>query len=60
MVGGNVKSLMAGSAVLSLPLVGHGDISPGSHLVEVCRLELTWRGEPVVVTVHLPPTADPS
>lgn len=60
MVGGNVKSLMAGSAVLSLPLVGHGDIFPGSHLVEVCRLELTWRGEPVVVTVHLPPTADPS
>lgn len=55
MVGGNIKSLMAGAAVLSLPLVGHGDISPGSHLVEVCRLDLTWRGEPVVVTVHLPP-----
>lgn len=55
MVGGNIKSLMAGHAVLSLPLVGHGDISPGSHLVEVCRLDLTWRGEPVLVTVHLPP-----
>ena len=55
MVGGNIKSLMAGAAALSLPLVGHGDISPGSHLVEVCRLDLTWRGEPVVVTVHTPP-----
>ena len=43
------------TAVLSLPLVGHGDISPGSHLVEVCRLDLPWRGEPVVVTVHTPP-----
>lgn len=57
MVGGNIKSLMAGAAALSLPLVGHGDISPGSHLLEVCRLDLTWRGEPVLVTVHVPPAA---
>lgn len=55
MVGGNIKSLMGGPSVLSLPLVGSGDLSPGSHLVELCCLDLTWRGDPVRVTVHVPP-----
>ncbi|TIC78623.1 chemotaxis protein CheX [Nocardioides sp. GY 10127] len=53
-VGGNVKSLMPGPSVLSLPLVGHGDIAPTSDLQPVRRLDLLWRGEPVVVVVHVP------
>jgi chemotaxis protein CheX len=59
MVGGNIKSLMDGPATLSLPLVGSGDLTPGSHLVQACALDLVWRGEPVSVTVHVPPTSVP-
>jgi len=55
MVGGNVKSLAASTASLSLPLVGHGDLTPASHLDEVVRLDLTWLGDPVRVSVHTPP-----
>ncbi|MDO9494266.1 MAG: chemotaxis protein CheX [Nocardioides sp.] len=51
MIGGNVKSLMPGPSVLSLPLVARGTIASPSDLTEVARLDLTWAGAPLRVTV---------
>ncbi|CAB4712431.1 MAG: chemotaxis protein CheX [Actinobacteria bacterium] len=53
-IGGNVKSLMAGPSTLSLPLVAQGAISTTSHLEEACRVDLTWSGDPLRVTVCVP------
>ncbi|MEV5001587.1 chemotaxis protein CheX [Nocardioides sp. LML1-1-1.1] len=54
MVGGNLKSLMPGPSVLSLPAVAAGRAVFASDVVEVCRLDLAWRGGPVRVCVHVP------
>ncbi|TWG98631.1 chemotaxis protein CheX [Nocardioides sp. J9] len=54
MVGGNVKSLMPGPSVLSLPSVAAGRAAFASDVVEVCRLDVAWRGGPVRVCVHVP------
>lgn len=54
MVGGNIKSLMPGPSVLSLPTVAAGRAVFASDVAEVCRLDLSWRGAPVRVCVHVP------
>lgn len=54
MVGGNVKSLMPGPSVLSLPTVAAGRAAFASDVSEVCRLDLAWRGGPVRVCIHVP------
>ncbi|NYG57027.1 chemotaxis protein CheX [Nocardioides perillae] len=53
MVGGNVKSLMPGPSTLSLPVVAVGRVARPSDAVEACRVEASWLGEPVVVSVHV-------
>ncbi|KAA1417712.1 chemotaxis protein CheX [Nocardioides humilatus] len=54
MIGGNVKSLMPGPSSLSLPAVAAGRAVFPSDAHEVARLDLTWTGEPVRITVHCP------
>jgi len=54
MIGGNVKSLMPGHSVLSLPAVAAGRAVFPSDTSEVARLDLLWTGQPVRVTVHCP------
>lgn len=54
MVGGNLKSLMPGPSVLSLPAVAAGRAVFASDVAEVCRLDLAWRGDPLRVCVHVP------
>ncbi len=53
MIGGFIKSLAPGPSALSLPLVlsGRDTHASAPDTVPVCRAALTWRGEPVVVTV---------
>jgi len=53
MIGGNVKSLMPGPSVLSLPVVAAGRVARPSDSVEACRLDATWAGSPLVVSVHV-------
>ena len=53
MIGGNVKSLMPGPSVLSLPVVAAGRVARPSDSVEVCRLDATWAASPLVVSVHV-------
>ena len=53
MIGGNVKSLMPGPSVLSLPVVAAGRVARPSDTVEVCRLDASWAGTPLLVTVHV-------
>jgi len=53
MIGGNVKSLMPGPSVLSLPVVAAGRVARPSDNVEVCRLDVTWAGAPLLVSVHV-------
>ncbi|MBS42776.1 MAG: hypothetical protein CMH83_06355 [Nocardioides sp.] len=57
MVGGNIKSLHHGTAMLSLPWVGYGEDAPPPLLRETCRLDLTWRGLPLRVLVHVSASA---
>ncbi len=59
-IGGNVKSLMAGPSKLSLPLVARGPMSSSSSLIEACRLDLGWRGHVLTVSVSVPahPTSE--
>jgi chemotaxis protein CheX len=52
MVGGNVKSLLPGPSALTLPMVSLG--GGALHLpssTEAVRLDLSWYGEPVRVSV---------
>lgn len=50
MVGGNVKSMLPGPSVLSLPAVVHGQLAvPGAQVVREVRL--TWRNEPLTVSL---------
>lgn len=53
MIGGNVKSLMPGPSVLSLPVVAAGRVARPSDATEVCRVDAWWCGAPVQVTVHV-------
>jgi chemotaxis protein CheX len=53
MIGGNVKSLMPGPSVLSLPVVAAGRVARSSDTTEVCRLDAWWAGSPLQVCVHL-------
>ncbi len=52
MVGGNIKSLMPGPSVLSLPVVSAGRVAHSTDTVEVCSSDLRWAGLPMKVTVH--------
>jgi chemotaxis protein CheX len=53
MIGGNVKSLMPGPSVLSLPVVAAGRVARSSDTTEVCRVDASWAGAPVQVCVHV-------
>ena len=53
MIGGNVKSLMPGPSVLSLPVVAAGRVARSSDATEVCRLDAWWAGSPLQVSVHV-------
>ncbi|HWJ81090.1 MAG TPA: chemotaxis protein CheX [Nocardioides sp.] len=55
MVGGNVKSLMPGPSVLSLPSVAAGRAAFSSDASEVARVDVTWAEQPVRVCVHVVP-----
>jgi chemotaxis protein CheX len=54
MIGGNIKSLMAGPSVLSLPSVAAGRAVFSSDVAEACRVDVSWRGAPVRVSIHVP------
>jgi chemotaxis protein CheX len=50
MVGGNVKSMLPGPSLLSLPLVVQGVLSvPGAQVVRT--VQLIWRAEPLTVSL---------
>ena len=50
MVGGNVKSMLPGPSVLSLPSVVQGQLSvPGAQVVR--QVQLAWRTQPLVVSL---------
>jgi chemotaxis protein CheX len=53
MIGGNVKSLMPGPSVLSLPVVAAGRMARPSDATEVCRVDAWWAGSPLQVCVHV-------
>jgi chemotaxis protein CheX len=55
MVGGNIKSLMPGPSVLSLPAVAAGRAAHPSGASEVARFDGVWAGQPVRVAVHVIP-----
>ena len=52
MIGGNIKSLMPGPSVLTIPIVAAGHAAHASSNVQVARFDGIWDGEPVRVTVH--------
>ena len=49
-VGGNVKAALPGPSTLGLPEVGAAPTVRNSE--DVCRIEVLWRGEPLVVSVQ--------
>ena len=58
-VGGNVKAALPGPSTLGLPQVGAAPAVRNPE--DVCRLEVLWRGQPLVVSVQgaLPPLSTP-
>lgn len=54
-IGGNVKTLLNGSGVLSLPVTARGAVAPESKAVEICRVEASYAGHLVAVTVRVIP-----
>ncbi|RBY97331.1 chemotaxis protein CheX [Blastococcus sp. TF02-8] len=54
-VGGSVKAALPGPSGLSLPQVGHAPLV--RNPVDVCRVDVLWRGEPLTISVQgaLPP-----
>ena len=58
-VGGNVKAALPGPSTLGLPEVGQAPAV--RHPDDVCRLDVLWRGRPLVVSVQgtLPPLSTP-
>ncbi|MDH2414637.1 chemotaxis protein CheX [Nocardioides sp. CER19] len=55
MIGGNIKSLMPGPSVLSLPAVAAGRAAHPSGAAEVARFDGVRAGQPVRVAVHVIP-----
>jgi chemotaxis protein CheX len=55
MVGGNVKSLLPGPSVLTLPVVAAGRAAHASESGELARLDAVWEGRPVRVSVRTAP-----
>ena len=53
MIGGNIKSLMPGPSVLSLPVVAAGRVARSSDTTEVCRLDASWAGSSLRVCVDV-------
>ena len=49
-VGGNVKAALPGPSGLSLPQVGNAPVV--RNPVDVCRVDVVWRGEPVAISVQ--------
>jgi chemotaxis protein CheX len=49
-VGGNVKAALPGPSALSLP--GVGEAPAVRNPDDVCRIEVLWRGEPVVISAQ--------
>ena len=49
-VGGSVKAVLPGHSALSLPSVGTGP--EVRNPVDVCRIEVLWRGEPISISVQ--------
>jgi hypothetical protein len=58
-VGGNVKAALPGSSTLGLPEVGRTPDVRNPD--DVCRIDVLWRGQPLVVSVQgaLPPLPVP-
>jgi chemotaxis protein CheX len=54
-VGGSIKAALPGPSGLSLPQVGHSPLV--RNPVDVCRVDVLWRGEPLTISVQgaLPP-----
>ena len=54
-VGGSVKAALPGPSGLSLPQVGHAPLV--RNPVDVCSVDVLWRGEPLSISVQgaLPP-----
>jgi chemotaxis protein CheX len=50
-IGGNVKALLPGSCVLSLPYVLPKSGARWPSVTEVCRMDGNWQDEPVAITV---------
>jgi chemotaxis protein CheX len=60
-VGGNIKSLVPGPSVLSLPRVSEGDEGQSlllGHLELAQEVRFSWMAEPVVVSVWTAPNSD--
>jgi chemotaxis protein CheX len=60
-VGGNIKSLVPGPSVLSLPRVSEGDEGQRlllGHLELAQEVRFSWMAEPVVVSVWTVPSPD--
>ena len=52
MIGGNIKSLLPSPSALTLPLVSLGGaVMHRPSATEAVRLDLTWQGEPVRISV---------
>ncbi len=57
-VGGNIKGLVPGPSMLSLPSVSEeGQRALPQHLELAQEVRFSWMAEPVVVTVWTDPTA---
>ena len=58
-VGGNVKAALPGPSTLGLPEVGEAPVVRNPD--DVCRIDVLWRGQPLVVSVQgaLPPLPVP-
>jgi chemotaxis protein CheX len=49
-VGGNVKAVLPGPSVLSLPEVG--DTPEAADPADVCRIDVLWRGQALTISVQ--------
>lgn len=53
MVGGNVKGLVPGPSVLSLPIVTTGRVARATDATEVCHADLAWFDQPLSMALHV-------
>jgi hypothetical protein len=58
-VGGNIKAALPGPSALSLPEVGNAPAV--RNPLDVCRIDVLWRGQPVSISAQgaLPPLPVP-